>query len=198
MPFPMRKKEDLDFTTGQAAKITLTSINTIIRLCDDGTLEHYRVPGSNFRRITRMALYKLMKDNGIPTDRLDDTKKKRVLLLGKRDTAEALQSGETGLEVTHAESSFDAGMQFAELTKRTPPITALIIDQDGRSNLQSIVATAKEKDPLGELKFVSLGGKKPRGFNLHFPERNLGPDQIGKIQRLVGIELEDATETAET
>ena len=58
------------FTTGEAAKICKVSQQTIIRCFDNGQLKGFRVPGSRFRRIPREALYKFMKDNGIPTEAL--------------------------------------------------------------------------------------------------------------------------------
>ena len=64
------------FTTGEAAKICKVSQQTIIRCFDNGQLKGFRVPGSKFRRIPREALYKFMKDNGIPTDALESGKRK--------------------------------------------------------------------------------------------------------------------------
>ncbi len=52
-------------------KICKVSQQTIIRCFDNGQLKGFRVPGSKFRRIPREALYKFMKDNGIPTDALE-------------------------------------------------------------------------------------------------------------------------------
>ena len=54
------------FTTGEAAKICKVSQQTIIRCFDSGQLKGFRVPGSRFRRIPRDALYRFMKENGIP------------------------------------------------------------------------------------------------------------------------------------
>ena len=64
------------FTTGEAAKVCKVSQQTIIRCFDNGQLKGFRVPGSKFRRIPREALYKFMKDNGIPTDALESGKRK--------------------------------------------------------------------------------------------------------------------------
>ena len=68
------------FTTGEAAKICKVSQQTIIRCFDNGQLKGFRVPGSRFRRIPREALYKFMKDNGIPTDALESGKRKILLV----------------------------------------------------------------------------------------------------------------------
>src|SRR6267143_2055289 len=69
------------FTTGEAAKICKVSQQTIIRCFDNGQLKGFRVPGSRFRRIPREALYKFMKDNGIPTDALESCKRKVLIVL---------------------------------------------------------------------------------------------------------------------
>ena len=69
------------FTTGEAAKICKVSQQTIIRCFDNGQLKGFRVPGSKFRRIPREALYKFMKDNGIPTEALESGKRKVLAFL---------------------------------------------------------------------------------------------------------------------
>src|SRR6201995_3024163 len=68
------------FTTGEAAKICKVSQQTIIRCFDNGQLKGFRVPGSRFRRIPREALYKFMRDNGIPSDALESGKRKVLLV----------------------------------------------------------------------------------------------------------------------
>src|ERR687892_2558463 len=68
------------FTTGEAAKVCKVSQQTIIRCFDNGQLKGFRVPGSRFRRIPREALYKFMKDNGIPTEALESGKHKVLLV----------------------------------------------------------------------------------------------------------------------
>ena len=68
------------FTTGEAAKICKVSQQTIIRCFDSGQLKGFRVPGSRFRRIPREALYRFMKENGIPTDALESGRR-RILIV---------------------------------------------------------------------------------------------------------------------
>src|SRR5262245_30392296 len=69
-------------STGIAAKICQVSQQTIIRCFDAGIKlapgekragalrGGFRVPGSSFRRIPLEALYKFMKEHGLPTDEL--------------------------------------------------------------------------------------------------------------------------------
>src|SRR5205823_7099322 len=78
------------FTTGEAAKICKVTQHTIIRCFDNGQLKGFRVPGSRFRRIPREALYKFMKDNGIPTDALESRKRKVLLVDDDPDLVEVI------------------------------------------------------------------------------------------------------------
>ena len=84
------------FTTGEAAKICKVSQQTIIRCFDNGQLKGFRVPGCKFRRIPREALYKFMKDNGIPTDALESGKRKVLLVDDDAGTRRADPQGPRG------------------------------------------------------------------------------------------------------
>ena len=70
------------FTTGQAARVTHLSQQTIIRACDMGALKHFRVPGSRFRRVMRADLIKFMCAHGIPFDALALTEQEKALVEG--------------------------------------------------------------------------------------------------------------------
>src|SRR6187399_1430403 len=101
------------FTTGEAAKICKVSQQTIIRCFDNGQLKGFRVPGSKFRRIPREALYKFMKDNGIPTDALESGKRKVLLVDDDPELVDMMNKAlqEDGrFEVRIASNGFDAGM----------------------------------------------------------------------------------------
>src|SRR5438045_8596051 len=105
------------FTTGEAAKICKVSQQTIIRCFDNGQLKGFRVPGSRFRRIPREALYKFMKDNGIPTDALESGKRKVLLVDDEPEIVEIINKAldEDGrFEVRTAANGFDAGMMVKE------------------------------------------------------------------------------------
>src|ERR1700709_1203076 len=77
------------FTTGEAAKVCKVSQQTIIRCFDSGQLKGFRVPGSRFRRIPRDALYRFMKENGIPTDALESGRR-RILIVDDDQAGGAL------------------------------------------------------------------------------------------------------------
>lgn len=54
------------YTTGQAAKISGLSVNTIIRRFDSGKLKGFRIPGSRFRRIFKLPFIAFLEENSIP------------------------------------------------------------------------------------------------------------------------------------
>jgi excisionase family DNA binding protein len=55
------------YTTTKAAKICGVCPTTIVRACEQGDLEYFKVPGSKHRRITHQALARFMRKHRIPT-----------------------------------------------------------------------------------------------------------------------------------
>src|SRR4029079_6368177 len=98
------------FTTGEAAKICKVSQQTIIRCFDNGTLKGFRVPGSRFRRIPRDQLFSFMRDNGIPTDALERSKRKVLIVDDDQDLVELLVDAyerDGRFEIRTANNGFD-------------------------------------------------------------------------------------------
>ena len=105
------------FTTGEAAKICKVSQQTIIRCFDNGTLKGFRVPGSRFRRIPRDQLFAFMRDNGIPTDALESSKRKVLIVDDDEELVELLKDAferDGRFEIQLANNGFDAGMKVKE------------------------------------------------------------------------------------
>lgn len=71
-----RKEEPMatrrTFTTGDVARVCGVSQQIVIREFDRGNLTGFRVPGSRFRRITRIGLLLWMDANNIPQTFLTD------------------------------------------------------------------------------------------------------------------------------
>jgi excisionase family DNA binding protein len=123
------------FTTGEAAKICKVSQQTIIRCFDNGQLKGFRVPGSRFRRIPREALYKFMKDNGIPTDALESGKRKVLLVDDDAELVELMTKvlEEDGrFEVRIASNGFDAGMMVKEYRPDLIVLDVMLPDINGK------------------------------------------------------------------
>jgi excisionase family DNA binding protein len=190
------------FTTGEAAKICKVSQQTIIRCFDNGQLKGFRVPGSRFRRIPREALYKFMKDNGIPTDALESGKRK-VLLVD--DDTELLQLMTTMLEedgrfeIRVASNGFDAGMMVKEYRPDMIVLDVMLPDINGREVCHRVRADTTledvrilcisgmiEEDKIQELRLSGADDFLPKPFEI-----------AELIDRMCGLlEIEPATSLA--
>jgi len=137
------------FTTGEAAKICKVSQQTIIRCFDNGQLKGFRVPGSRFRRIPREALYKFMRDNGIPTDALESGKRKVLLVDDDVELVELMNKflDEDGrFEVRIASNGFDAGLMVKEYRPDIIVLDVMLPDINGKEVCHRIRADATLED----------------------------------------------------
>lgn len=145
------------FTTGEAAKICKVSQQTIIRCFDNGQLKGFRVPGSKFRRIPREALYKFMKDNGIPTDALESGKRKVLLVDDDPELVAVMNSAlqEDGrFEVRIASNGFDAGMMVKEYRPDLIILDVMLPDINGKEVCHRVRA-----DPaMEDVRIVCISG----------------------------------------
>ena len=168
------------FTTGEAAKICKVSQQTIIRCFDNGQLKGFRVPGSKFRRIPREALYKFMKDNGIPTDALESGKRKVLLVDDEPDLVatvnQALQE-DGRFEVRIASNGFDAGMMVKEYRPDLIILDVMLPDINGKEvchrvradpNMEDVriicISGMVEDDKVQELKLAGADDFLPKPF----------------------------------
>ena len=144
-------------TTGEAAKICKVSQQTIIRCFDSGQLKGFRVPGSRFRRIPREALYKFMKDNGIPTDALESGKRKVLLVDDDADLVELMHRmlEEDGrFEVRIGSNGFDAGMMVKDYRPDIIVLDVMLPDINGKEVCQRVRA-----DPtLEDVRILCISG----------------------------------------
>ncbi len=145
------------FTTGEAAKICKVSQQTIIRCFDNGQLKGFRVPGSKFRRIPREALYRFMRDNGIPTDALESGKRKVLLVDDDPEIVELLNRAlldDGRFEVKMAANGFDAGMMVKEYRPDLIVLDVMLPDINGKEVCHRVRA-----DPnLEEVRIICISG----------------------------------------
>ncbi len=170
------------FTTGEAAKICKVSQQTIIRCFDNGQLKGFRVPGSKFRRIPREALYKFMKDNGIPTDALESGKRKVLLVDDEPEIVavvnDALQA-DGRFEVRIASNGFDAGMMVKDYHPDLIVLDVMLPDINGREVCHRVRADPAmedvriicisgmiEEDKVQELKLAGADDFLPKPFDV--------------------------------
>ncbi len=145
------------FTTGEAAKICKVSQQTIIRCFDNGTLKGFRVPGSRFRRIPRDQLFAFMKDNGIPTDALENGKKKLLIVDDEQDLVdlmfEAFQR-DGRFDIRTANNGFDAGMQVKEFRPDIVVLDVMLPDINGKEVCQRV----RSDKTLDAVKIICISG----------------------------------------
>src|SRR5881275_1335165 len=161
------------FTTGEAAKICKVSQQTIIRCFDSGQLKGFRVPGSRFRRIPREALYRFMKDNGIPTDALESGKRKILLVDDDTELVELMTRvlEEDGrFEVRVATTGFDAGLMVLDVM--LPDINGKEVCQRVRAdpNMEDVrilcISGMVEEDKVHELKLAGADDFLHKPFDI--------------------------------
>ncbi len=145
------------FTTGEAAKICKVSQQTIIRCFDSGQLKGFRVPGSRFRRIPRDALYRFMKENGIPTDALESGKR-RVLIVDDDqavvDLISEVLAGDARFETRVVNNGFGAGMLAKEYHPDLIILDVMLPDINGQAVCELI-----RRDPtMADIKIICISG----------------------------------------
>lgn len=145
------------FTTGEAAKICKVSQQTIIRCFDNGSLKGFRVPGSRFRRIPRDQLFVFMKDNGIPTDALEDGKKKLLIVDDEQDLVDLMSDAferDGRFDIRTANNGFDAGMQVKEFRPDLVVLDVMLPDINGKEVCQRV----RSDKTLDSVKIVCISG----------------------------------------
>ena len=137
------------FTTGEAAKICKVSQQTIIRCFDNGQLKGFRVPGSRFRRIPREALYKFMKDNGIPPTLWRAASARCCWWTTTPSLVELMTKvlEEDGrFEVRIASNGFDAGMMVKEYRPDIIVLDVMLPDINGKEVCHRVRADTTLED----------------------------------------------------
>jgi two-component system OmpR family response regulator len=145
------------FTTGEAAKICKVSQQTIIRCFDNGSLKGFRVPGSRFRRIPRDQLFSFMKDNGIPTDALENGKKKILIVDDEQDLVDLMADAferDGRFEIRTANNGFDAGMQVKEFRPDIVVLDVMLPDINGKEVCQRV----RSDSTLDSVKIICISG----------------------------------------
>lgn len=145
------------FTTGEAAKICKVSQQTIIRCFDNGQLKGFRVPGSRFRRIPRDQLYNFMKENNIPTDALESSKRKALLVDDDEDLMEMLKEAferDGRFDIKTANNGFVAGMLVKEFRPDLVVLDVMLPDINGKE----VCKLVRADETLEDVKIVCISG----------------------------------------
>jgi excisionase family DNA binding protein len=145
------------FTTGEAAKICKVSQQTIIRCFDSGQLKGFRVPGSRFRRIPREALFRFMKENGIPTDALESGRR-RILVVDDDqavvDLITDVLAGDARFETRSVNNGFGAGMMAKEYHPDLIILDVMLPDINGKA----VCELVKQDPTMSDIKIICISG----------------------------------------
>jgi len=145
------------FTTGEAAKICKVSQQTIIRCFDSGQLKGFRVPGSRFRRIPREALFRFMKENGIPTDALESGKR-RILVVDDDqavvDLISDVLAADSRFEYKVVNNGFGAGMLAKEYHPELMILDVMLPDING----QAVCELVRRDPTMSDIKIICISG----------------------------------------
>ncbi len=146
------------FTTGEAADLCKVSQQTIIRCFDSGRLRGFRVPGSRFRRIPREELLRFMRENDIPTDSMDASRKKRILVVDDDEQIVELfvdvLSRDDRFEVRTAGTGYEAGV----LTEQFKPDLIVLDFMLPDINGNVVCRTVRQKPELADAKIIIVSG----------------------------------------
>lgn len=150
-------REKQVFTTGEAADVCQVSQQTIIRCFDAGRLKGFRVPGSRFRRIPREELVRFMKQNDIPVDRLEGSKR-RILVVDDDEQIVELFSDvlerDGRFEVRTASTGYDAGVVTNEFRPDLMILDYMLPDINGNV----VCATVRKNETLSDMKIIIVSG----------------------------------------
>lgn len=145
------------FTTGEAAEICKVSQQTIIRCFDSGRLQGFRVPGSRFRRIPRPELLKFMHENDIPTDSLETTTRRLLVVDDDPQIIELFRDilgHDDRFDVKCASTGYDAGL----LTEQHKPHLVLLDYMLPDINGNQVCKRLRETPGLESTKVLLISG----------------------------------------
>jgi len=145
------------FTTGEAADICKVSQQTIIRCFDSGRLKGFRVPGSRFRRIPREELLRFMRDNEIPTDRMESGKRRILVVDDDNQIVELfvdLLGTDDRYELRTASTGYDAGL----ITESFKPDLMILDYMLPDINGNVVCETVRKNPTLNSMKVIIVSG----------------------------------------
>jgi excisionase family DNA binding protein len=145
------------YTTGEAADICKISQQTIIRCFDKGKLKGFRVPGSKFRRIPRDELIRFMRENDIPTEQLEGSRKRLLVVDDDEQIRELfidLLADDDRFTIKTASTGYDAGI----LTEQFKPDLMILDYMLPDINGNVVCKTVRDNPNVAGMKIIIVSG----------------------------------------
>lgn len=150
----MQKKKDV-LTTGQVAEICNVAPRTVTKWFDAGQLKGYRIPGSRDRRIPTAELIRFMKANGMPTDAIEASSMRLLIIDDDWEAAESMATAlqtKKSYDVHIAQNSFDAGL----LAQKVIPHVILINLMSSNIDATVVSKYVRTNDDLSGTKVIAM------------------------------------------
>ncbi|MBL4701725.1 MAG: response regulator [Phycisphaeraceae bacterium] len=150
------------YSTGEAADICKISQQTIIRCFDKGKLKGFRVPGSRFRRIPRDELIRFMRENDIPTEQLEGSRKRLLIVDDDEQIRELfvdVLSGDDRFVIKTASTGYDAGL----LTEQFKPDLMILDYMLPDINGNVVCKTVRDNPNVANMKTIIVSGVADQG-----------------------------------
>ena len=143
------------FTTGEVAKLTGLSQQTVIRCFDSGRIGGFRIPGSTSRRIPREELIRFMGEHDIPLDEAGTLAYRVLLIDDDPNTIEVVTQAleamdRIGLDV--ASNAWEAGMMAAS----TDPDMVIISARLHDLNMEQVCRTLQGRGESKPMQLIAL------------------------------------------
>lgn len=145
------------YTTGEAADICKISQQTIIRCFDKGKLKGFRVPGSRFRRIPRDELIRFMRENQIPTEQLEGSRKRLLVVDDDEQIRELfvdVLSGDDRFVIKTASTGYDAGIMTEQFKPDLMILDYMLPDINGNV----VCKTVRANPNVAGMKIIIVSG----------------------------------------
>lgn len=173
-------------TSGQVAKALAVAPRTVSKWCDKGYLPHYRIPGSNDRRVYAHVLLKFIRDNGMnpPASLVALLEGKAELVtVGVGGIVHTLLKGSTpGYADKELENLFDAGAYLSDPNRHG----VIVVGPELTSAEASLVAD-RTRDRWVVLRFLAADQQDAIGV-----EANVRDHETGRLCALVNHYLTTA------
>lgn len=150
-------KEAGIYTTGHVSKICCVAPRTVSKWCDTGRLKHFRIPGSQDRRIVRADLIRFLDQYGMPKP--PELMDPAILVVGMPGLRLI-----DGLRTYHAPNAFAAG---ALSVQHRPRVIVVDVTATGRLDARTIAACASASEPRPWL--VAVSDEPVPGFDRTCP-----------------------------